>query len=168
MLQIYTGNGKGKTTAAVGLAIRAAGAGLKVFFAQFMKNTPSAELEIFRLLGEKIVFRQYGTGKFIVSESTEEDRKCALEAFSEVEQAIVSKNYGLIIADELCTALYFNLIDISNLQRLLEDCPSDMELVFTGRGAPQELIERADLVTEMREIKHYFSRGIEARKGIEF
>lgn len=168
MLQIYTGNGKGKTTAAVGLAVRAAGAGMRVLFAQLMKNVPTAESKVFALIKDRIVYSQFGTGKFIIGKPAEEDYEAASNALLEVEEAVGSGEYQLVIADELCTALSIGLIRPERVFRLIQNCPQSVELVFTGRNASPELVERADLVTEMREVKHYYNSGADARPGIEF
>jgi cob(I)alamin adenosyltransferase len=168
MLQIYTGNGKGKTTAALGLALRAAGAGFRVFFAQLMKLVPTSELESLKSLGDRIVVRQFGTGAFIVDGPTPEDYDCAAHAFAEVEAAVMSGHFNMVVADEMCTALYYKLIDRDEVLELVKNCPHPVELVFTGRYADACLIEVADLVTEMREVKHCYSKNVPARRGIEY
>ena len=168
MLQLYTGNGKGKTTAALGLTLRAAGAGLRVFFGQFMKNTATSELRTLKLLDANIVFKQFGSGDYIINTPTQKDFDCALAGFAEVENAVKSGSFDMVVADEICTALYYKLIDIEKTLELVKNCPAKIELVFTGRRACGALIEAADLVTEMREIKHFYSKGVSARKGIEF
>ncbi|MFP4241456.1 MAG: cob(I)yrinic acid a,c-diamide adenosyltransferase [Chitinispirillaceae bacterium] len=168
MLHIYTGDGKGKTTAAVGLAVRAAGAGMKVFFAQLMKNTPTAEAEVFKLLEDRVTFRQFGTGEFVTGKPSDEDIVSAQNGFKEVEKAVRMGMYAVVVVDELCTALHWGLLDPRKVFRLVENCPEKTELVFTGRNATPDLVEKADLVTEMREVKHYYEKGVEARRGIEF
>jgi len=168
MLQIYTGNGKGKTTAALGIALRAVGAGLRVLFAQFMKNVPTSELEALKLLGGKITVKRFGTGSYIVKTPTEKDFECAELAFAEIEAAVASQRFDMIIADEICTALYYNLIDRRKVDGLIRDCPQSIELIFTGRYADDDLIEAAGVATEMREIKHCYNENIPARKGIEY
>jgi len=168
MLQVYTGNGKGKTTAALGLMLRAAGAGFRVFFAQMMKNTPTSELGSLELLGERVVVRRFGTGEFIVETPTDADYECAGQAFSEIEEAAMSGQFGMVVADEMCTALYYKLIDRDKVLKLIRSCPPTTELVFTGRYACDDIINAADLVTEMREVKHCYQKNVPARRGIEF
>jgi cob(I)alamin adenosyltransferase len=168
MLQIYTGNGKGKTTAALGLMLRAAGAGFRVFFVQMMKNTPTSELESLKLLGDRIVVRRFGTGEFIVETPSKEDYECAGQAFTEIEKAVMSGQFNMVVADEMCTALYYKLIDRDRINSLIQNCPPTTELVFTGRYADDDIVCAADLVTEMREIKHCYQKNVPARKGIEF
>jgi len=168
MLQLYTGNGKGKTTAALGLALRAVGAGFKVFFAQFMKNMSTSESQTLKLLGGNVVFKQFGSGGYIINTPSKKDFECARAGFAEVDRAVKSGQFDMIAADEICTALYYKLIDIEKVLELVKSCPPQTELVFTGRYACDTLIEAADLVTEMREVKHFYSNGVSARKGIEF
>jgi len=168
MLQLYTGNGKGKTTAALGLTLRAVGAGFKVFFAQFMKNINTSESQTLKLLGDNVVFKQFGSGDYIINTPTKKDFECARAGFTEIDHAVKSGQFNMIIADEICTALYYKLIDIEKVFQLVKNCPQQTELIFTGRYACDTLINAADLVTEMREIKHFYSDGVPARKGIEF
>lgn len=166
-IHLYTGNGKGKTTAALGLAIRAAGAGKKVFIAQFVKGMPYGELITLERIPE-IEIRQYGLDCFIVNKPTAEDTKAARTGLEEVSEIIKSNLCDVLVLDEVCIALYYKLFDENEVIGLLKDKPGDMEVVLTGRYAPTSLIEMADLVTEMKEIKHYYTRGIQAREGIEF
>ncbi|HNS17829.1 MAG TPA: cob(I)yrinic acid a,c-diamide adenosyltransferase [Bacteroidales bacterium] len=167
-IQVYTGNGKGKTTAALGLAIRAAGAGKKVFMAQFVKGRPYSEQELIEQHLPQITIRQYGLGCFIINNPTPDDIRAAREGLTEVEKKIASGDYDLIILDEATIALYYNLFSVNELIRVIQSGSVETEIVLTGRYAPAELIQIADLVTEMKEVKHYFSRGVEARKGIEY
>ena len=166
-IQLYTGNGKGKTTAALGLALRAAGAGKKVFIAQFVKGMPYGELKTLQRIPE-IELRQYGLDCFIVNEPTQKDIEAARKGLQEVSGIIKNNLCDILILDEVCIALYYNLFEISELIPLLKGKPEEMEIVLTGRYAPKSLVELADLVTEMKEVKHYFPRGVQARKGIEF
>jgi len=168
MLQIYTGNGKGKTSAALGVALRAAGAGMRVLFIQFMKNTPTSELETLKALENKITVKQFGSGAFVINTPTEKDFHYAGLAFAEIENAAAAQTFDVIIADELCTAAHYKLIDSNKIVTLIKNCPQSIELIFTGRYAGNELINAADVVTEMREIKHCFNNNIPARKGIEY
>jgi cob(I)alamin adenosyltransferase len=167
MIQLYTGNGKGKTTAAIGMAIRSAGAGNKVFFAQFVKGRHYSELNVLKNI-PSIVVKQYGLGCFIVQKPTESDIQAARKGLQEVKAVIQSGSYGLIILDEACIALYYNLFTLEAFLDVITLLKPQNELIITGRYAPGELISRADLVTEMKEIKHYYTKGTEARKGIEY
>jgi len=167
-IHVYTGNGKGKTTAAFGLALRAEGAGLKVFIGQFVKGkTYNENIAIARYL-KNITVKQYGLGCFIVNTPTEDDIKAAGEGLDEMRKIIQNGKHDLVIMDEVNIALYYKLFDISKLIEIMKGRPDHVELVLTGRYAPQELIDKADLVTEMKEIKHYYRKGIEARNGIEY
>ena len=169
-VQVYTGNGKGKTTAAIGLAMRALGAGMHVFFAQFIKGGKYSEIEMLEALsgqGASIVCRQYGEGCFIVREAAESDAVAAKRGLEEVRAAMKSGDYQLIVLDEANVASSLGLLAAEELVSLIDEKPEMVELVFTGRNAPNVLIERADLVTEMKEIKHYYRQGVRARKGIE-
>lgn len=189
MIQVYTGNGKGKTTAAIGLAIRGIGAGFNVYIMQFMKSLAYSEQKILKSLSPHIELHTTGKPCFIAPEgmlSPEEleawgdkvvvfpkgqppaDYVAVIEkGFSEVVEAITSGKYQLVILDEINMAMYFGLISEDAVQKMLDMVPENVELVMTGRCAPAWLIERADLVTEMQEIKHYYNKGIEARVGIE-
>jgi len=167
-IQVYTGNGKGKTTAAFGLALRAAGAGMKVFIGQFVKGKSYNEnVAIARHL-KNITVNQYGLDCFIVNTPTDDDIKAAEKGLGEMGKIIQKGKHDMVIMDEVSIALYYKLIDIKDLLEIIKNKPEHVELVLTGRYVPQELIEKADLVTEMKEIKHYYRKGIEARKGIEY
>ena len=166
-IQIYTGNGKGKTTAAIGLAVRCAGAGGKVFFCQFMKKGDSSEWSALHHLQDRITHRAFGSGDFIRGEPSAQDLQLARSGMEEAQQALSAGTYDLIVMDELFGALSKRLVDIDEIFELLRLRPPHTELVLTGRNAPTELVEKADLVTEMREIKHYYRQGVAARKGIE-
>ena len=166
-IHLYTGNGKGKTTAALGLALRAVGAGKKVFIAQFVKGMHYSELDVLGRLPE-IEIRQYGLDCFIREKPTEKDVEAARQGFNEVTEVITSNKVDMVIMDEVCIALHYQLFELEELISLLKMKPKGMEVVLTGRYAPVDLFEHADLITEMREIRHYYNRGIEARKGIEF
>lgn len=189
MLQVYTGAGKGKTTAAIGLAVRAIGAGMRVYLMQFMKSLAYSEQKVLRGFAPRLEL--YTTGKpfFIAEEgmlSEEEKAKWGdgvvifpagkppadyvamiRKGFLAAKEAVISRKYGLVVLDEINVALYFGLIERDDVEGLINELPSGIELVLTGRNAPQWLLDRADLVTEMREIKHYYQKGIEARRGIE-
>jgi cob(I)alamin adenosyltransferase len=166
-IHLYTGNGKGKTTAALGLALRAVGAGKKVFIAQFVKGMHYSELDVLGRLPE-IEIRQYGLDCFIREKPTEKDVEAARKGFNEVTEVITNNKADMVVMDEVCIALHYHLFELEELISLLKMKPPGMEVILTGRYAPVELFEHADLITEMREIRHYYNRGIEARKGIEF
>ena len=169
LVQVYTGNGKGKTTAALGLALRASGQGLKVYIVQFMKGWPFyGELEAVKHL-PNITLRQFGRPDFVNKENPDPiDVRLAQEALDLARQVVLAGLHDLVILDEANVALDYGLIKLSDVLDLLEKRPPQVELVFTGRDAPAALIARADLVTEMLQIKHPFTEGVEARKGMEF
>lgn len=166
-VQVYTGDGKGKTTAAIGLAVRAAGASLRVFIGQFVKSGKYSEIEALAGFGDRIVCRQYGRGCWLEGQPSEEDSRLAREALDEIRELIVSETYQVVILDEANIATWFDLVGVEDLLELIDRKPENVELVFTGRRADARLVERADLVTEMREVKHYCQKGVLARKGIE-
>lgn len=167
-VHIYTGNGKGKTTAALGLALRAVGAGKRVFVAQFVKGMKYSEVDIINNRFDEIEIRQYGLDCFIFNAPTDADIEAAREGLNEVKSILCNSSYDLVILDEANIALYYNLFGVDELIDALRLRNDNMEVVITGRYAPEKLIEYADLVTEMKEVKHYYNNGVEARKGIEF
>lgn len=166
-VQIYTGNGKGKTTAALGLALRAAGAGLKVYIGQFIKGRHYSELESLKKLSPNISLKQYGKGFIYNNSPGPEDRMAAQKGLKEALRIINSGEYDVVILDEINNALKYELISIQDVLQMVKDKPPPVELVLTGRNAPAELVEQADLVTEMKDIKHYAFTGVMAREGIE-
>ncbi len=166
-VQVYTGNGKGKTTAATGLALRAVGAGMRVFIGQFIKGRDSSEMKLLRERCPEIEIVQFGAGRFIKGKPSDEDIAQARCGIEQLKDAMTSGKYEMVIADETNGAFGAGVISISELLSLLDRRPASVELVITGRNAPPELIERADLVTEMKCVKHYFEAGIPARDGIE-
>jgi len=166
-VQIYTGDGKGKTTAALGLAIRAAGAGLRVFIAQFLKCSASSELKSLSRLAPEITILQYGRPSFIEGKPTPEDIAAAERGLREARTAMLSGKYDVLILDEINIAIHFHILSIESVLSLIDEKPEGVELILTGRNADSRLIARADLVTEMRNVKHYFKKGIPARTGIE-
>ena len=166
-VQVYTGNGKGKTTAALGLAVRATGAGLRVFIAQFVKGMKYSELDAVQRLSDLITIKQYGRDCFIYQEPSNEDILAARQGLEEVREVIYSGAYPLVILDEANIATYYNLFSVEELLALIDGRPENVELVITGRYADPRVVEKADLVTEMREIKHYYLQGVQARPGIE-
>ena len=166
-VQVYTGNGKGKTTAALGLALRAVGAGLKVFIGQFAKGMEYSEIKTIREKLPEITIRQYGRDCFIVNKPTVDDIKLARQGLAEISNIIRSGKYDVVILDEANIAVHFGLFSIDELLKLVRSKPENLELIITGRKAHPELIKAADLVTEMLEIKHYYQQGVLARQGIE-
>ncbi len=169
-IHVYTGNGKGKTTAALGLALRAAGRKKQVYIAQFLKKMPYGELDSIHLhLKEFITIEQFGLPEFhhTGSQVTTEERNAAMQGIHAVQKAMDSNTYDIIILDEINVLAYFKIVELEILLDLIDKKPYPMELILTGRNAPQEFIERAQLVTEMKEIKHYYTHGIQARDGIE-
>ncbi len=169
MIQIYTGNGKGKTTAALGLGLRAIGHGLKVIVIQFMKGRINyGELSAVKDLPDFRI-EQYGRPDFVNPENPDkEDIELAEKAFLRARQVITSHKYDLIILDEINVAVSFNLIPKSAVLKLLKSVPEDMEVVLTGRYMPVEFAGIADLVSEIKEVKHYFQTGTPARKGFDY
>lgn len=166
MVHVYTGTGKGKTTSAIGLAVRAAGAGMKVFLGQFVKGVKGSELKSLKKLGN-IEVKQYGCYCFINGAPTEEEIKSAREGLEEVKVILHSGDYNLVILDEINISTYFNLFSVDKLIEVLNNRAAGVEVVLTGRRANEDIIEYADLVTEMKEIKHYYRNGVIARVGIE-
>ena len=164
-IHIYTGNGKGKTTAAFGLAIRAALSGKKVFIGQFVKDMKYNETKIEKYL-DNIEIKQLGRGCFIYENP--EDKEIAKKGLNECGKLLSSGDYDLIILDEINIALYYKLFEVSDVIEVLNNRSEKTEVVLTGRYAPKELIEMADLVTEMVEVKHYYTQGILSRSGIDF
>jgi cob(I)alamin adenosyltransferase len=169
LVQVYTGNGKGKTTAALGLALRAVGHGLKVLIIQFMKgNTNYGEMESSRKLAPNLIIKRAGKETFISKSHPDPiDIQHAREGFALAQKAIREKGCDILILDEINLAIDYGLIPLSDLLQVIDSKPECMELILTGRNAKPEILERADLVTEMVERKHYYDRGIPARKGIE-
>lgn len=169
LVQIYTGDGKGKTTAALGLALRAAGHGMRTYIGQFMKGQDYGELAGARLLAPYLTIEQYGRPSFVhIHRASPEDVRLAHEGLEKARLAMRSGDYAIVVLDEVCVALHFGLLEVAEVLALLEERPEGVELVLTGRRAPEELIARADLVTEMREVKHPYRQGIPARRGIEY
>jgi len=167
--QIYTGNGKGKTTSALGLAFRAMGRGKRTYIGQFMKGQYYGELKAAEMTGQYITIEQYGKDTFIHVQNPphEEDVLMAQEGLKKAVSAMLSGDYDIVVFDEIITSHYFHLISIKKMLEVVHSKPDGVEIIFTGRYAPPELIEAADLVTEMVEVKHYYTKGVNAREGIE-
>ena len=169
LVQVYTGNGKGKSSAAFGLALRAIGRGLKVYIIQFIKGGfDYGELYMVDKL-PSLKLKAFGRGKFVTEKPPgKEDVKLAEEALALAEEVVKSGEYDIVILDEINVALDLKLIRTERVVELIKNKPKHVELVLTGRYAPNEIIEVADLVTEMREVKHPFNKGFQARRGIEY
>jgi cob(I)alamin adenosyltransferase len=163
---IYTGNGKGKTTAAFGLGIRALMSGKKVYIGQFVKDMAYNETKIANDY-ENLTIEQLGKGCFIEREPTDEDKRIGKAALEKCYELYKNNSYDLIILDELCIALYFGLISTQEVIDCFFSEKYQAEVVITGRYCPEKLIERADLVTEMKEIKHYYNQGVTTRDGFD-
>lgn len=172
LLIVYTGDGKGKTTAALGMALRAIGRGWKVLMIQFGKGTwHYAELDSSKRLEPDFEIIPMGKGfyKILDDRYTEQDHRAAARRAIDLSRTeMLSGKYDLLILDEISGAVNSGLLDLADVVKLIDDKPEDLTLVLTGRNAPPEVIERADLVTEMREIKHPYQKGIMAQKGIDY
>ena len=171
LIIVHTGNGKGKTTAAMGMALRAAGHNLKVLMIQFIKGTwPYGELESVKRLYPDFMIMPMGKGfiRFDREGPDPEDREAVIEAWNFFREKMESREFDMIILDEINYVISYNLLDVKDLLEAIKNRPLELHLVLTGRDAHPDVIEIADLVTEMREIKHPFKDGIKAQKGIEF
>lgn len=166
-IQVYTGNGKGKTTAAIGLAVRAAGAGLRVFFGQFIKNRTCSEHKALARFSDLITVRQFGTGFIRTGKADKRAVDAAIDGWAESASVMLSGAYDVVILDEINIVLHKKIIDPAEFLQVLAKKPAKTEIVLTGRNAPPAIRRRADLVTEMKPVKHYFDAGVAARKGIE-
>lgn len=151
----------------LGLALRAAGAGLKVYIAQFVKGMKYSELDALHKLSDFITIKQYGRDCFIYRDPEKEDIQAAQEGLKRLREIMNSRKYQVIILDEANIATHFNLFSVEDLLDLIHGKPEDVELVITDRRADPRVIEEADLVTEMKEIKHYYQKGVQAIEGIE-
>lgn len=165
-IQVYTGNGKGKTTAALGISLRTICAGNKVFFGQFMKGQDYSERKACQLL-PGMTMEQFGGQFFLNGEPTEKDISDAKAGLEKMREVLSSGQYDLVVFDEINTTLFFKLVTVEEVMSILDLKPEKTEVILTGRYAPQEIIDRADLCTEMKEIKHYYNAGVDARVGIE-
>ncbi|BBO72293.1 cob(I)alamin adenosyltransferase/cobinamide ATP-dependent adenosyltransferase [Desulfosarcina alkanivorans] len=165
--QIYTGDGKGKTTASLGLALRAAGAGLKVYIAQFIKSGDYSEIRALARFADRITVEQFGLGRFIKGKPAPEDVAAAQKGLAAVRSALASGRYKVVIMEEGNVAALCGLFPVDAILEIMAQKPGDVELVVTGRGADARVIDRADLVTEMKAVKHYYQAGVAARTGIE-
>ncbi len=166
-VQVYTGDGKGKTTAALGLAIRAAGAGFKVFIAQFLKKGDYSEIKALERFSDLITVEQFGLGRFVRGKPEPEDVEAARKGIEIIKKILSSGKHRIVILDEANVAAVCGLVSIDDLVAFIEQKPAHVELILTGRGAAPQVMERADLVSEIKSIKHYFNNGVKARVGIE-
>jgi cob(I)alamin adenosyltransferase len=169
-IQVYTGNGKGKTTAALGLALRAAGRGMRTYIAQFLKKGEYGELlAVKRFLPELIIIEQFGLPEFHHQENgvSVVEREAAEAGMDAAKKAMAGGEYRIVVLDEINTLLHFKIIPVETVLRLLAEKPAALEVILTGRYAPAELLARANLITDMQEIRHYYQNSIPARIGIE-
>ena len=167
-IQVYTGPGKGKTTAALGLALRAVGHGLRVCIVQFMKNDRgTGEIRAAELLATRISIYPMGPKGFITGKPRSVDYEMARKALDFSRDVVQSEEFDVVILDEVNVAMHYGLFPVQEIVDLMDHKPDSVELVLTGRDAPPDVVKRADLVTEMKDIKHYFAKGVVARKGIE-
>ena len=168
-IQIYTGNGKGKSTAAIGQAVRAAGFGLKTYIAQFMKEYPYNELNSLKHLSEWITIEQFCGDDFVYKKQLpgKDEIDKARRGLAKAKSKMLSGKFDIIILDEVCVSIYFGLFSDEEILTFMKQKPDKVELILTGRYCPDNLLEKADLVTEMKEIKHYYQVGVKSRRGIE-
>jgi cob(I)alamin adenosyltransferase len=167
-VHIYTGNGKGKTTAAIGLGIRATGEGLKVYMIQFMKGRRYSEIDALENIKDFTVI-QFGRDEFVSKENPEQiDIDLARKGFEHAKEIIKNGEHGLIILDEINVAVDFKLIPLKDVLKLIDEKPEKVELVLTGRYVHPDMVKQADLVSEILEIKHPYQNGIQSRKGIDW
>ncbi|MCX7591094.1 MAG: cob(I)yrinic acid a,c-diamide adenosyltransferase [Kiritimatiellae bacterium] len=167
-VQVYTGNGKGKTTAALGLLMRACGAGLRVYLGQFLKGQPAGENILLSKRFPEVRAEQFGTPRFVGKHPSPEDLHRALKGIEKVKRAMLGGRYDVVIADEIITAVRLGVITERAVLDLMAAKPKTVELVLTGRGATRAIRRAADLVTEMKNIKHYYRKNVAARQGIEW
>lgn len=167
MIQVYTGDGKGKTTASLGLAIRAAGAGKKVYIGQFIKGRQYSELKSLRKI-KNITLEQFGRGCFIKGKPKPKDQELACAGLKKIRDIAAKRKFDVIILDEINVALDLKLLECREVLELLKNIPEIIEVVLTGRNAPFEILKAADLVSHIKDVKHYFRKGLKARRGIEY
>ena len=166
-VHVYTGDGKGKTSAALGLSIRAAGAGLRVFIAQFIKSDEYSGIKALKRFSDLITVEQFGLGGFIGGNPSSGDIEAAQKGIARVKELISSGKYDVVVLDEANIAVKYKLFSEQDLLDIIDAKSKNIELVITGRDAATKIIEKADLVTQMKAVKHYFQNGVEARVGIE-
>lgn len=166
-VQVYTGSGKGKTTAALGLTLRALGAGLKVYIIQFLKKGDYSEIKALEKFSGQVTIEQFGLGKFVKGNPSPEDISAGKKGYETAVSVLKKGEHDLVIVEEGNVAVSCGLFSEEMLLELIDKKPDNVELVITGRNATERLVEKADLVTEMKEIKHYYKKGVTARIGIE-
>lgn len=169
-IHLYTGDGKGKTTAAFGLAFRASGSGFRSLIIQFMKGQKTGETAAAATTNGCITVEQYGSTEFFIPGTSNilEHRGLFKKGYDRARKALLSEEYEIIVCDEIIGALHAGLVSYEEILSLIEIKPESVELILTGRDAPSDLFDHCDLVTEMKEIKHYYSKGVQAREGVEF
>ncbi|MCL2148145.1 MAG: cob(I)yrinic acid a,c-diamide adenosyltransferase [Methanomassiliicoccaceae archaeon] len=168
LVHVYTGNGKGKTTASLGLGFRAAGRGLEVLMIQFLKPPENYGEHVSAERFPNFTILPLGLDHMVSKVPKERDIKVAQDTLQRARDEIYSGKYDLVILDEVNNAMSWKLLDPAEVVGMLEGRPANIEIVLTGRGAPKEIVEYADLVTEMTLVKHPFDKGVRARKGIEY
>lgn len=166
-VHVITGNGKGKTTSALGLALRAAGAGLKVFIGQFGKKGDFSEIKALQRFSDRITVEQYGLGRFTNGKPDPDDIEAAREGLERVKRILASDEFGMVVLDEANIATRFGMIAVEDLLELIDARALEKELVITGRYASRRVLQKADAVTRLKAVKHYYKKGVEARVGIE-
>ncbi|MBR9980610.1 MAG: cob(I)yrinic acid a,c-diamide adenosyltransferase [Desulfatitalea sp.] len=166
-VHVFTGNGKGKTTAAIGLSVRAAGAGMKVFIGQFIKQGEYSEIKALKRFEDLITIEQFGLGRFMNEMPELEDIQAARNGLARVKEVMASGHYDMVVLDEANVAVKYGLMQVQELLGLIINKPQALELVITGRYASPRIIEMADMVTDFQAKKHYYERGTKARVGIE-
>ena len=169
-IQVYTGNGKGKTTAALGQVLRAAGHGYTSLIIQFMKEYPYNEFKaVKKHLPDVVTIEQYAGDDFVYKRELPPDEELlkAKKGVERAKKALLNNEFDILVLDEILVSVYFKLIKTQEILEIIDLKPENVELILTGRYCPEEVIEKADLVTEMKEVKHYYTKGIQARKGIE-
>ncbi|MCG8567851.1 MAG: cob(I)yrinic acid a,c-diamide adenosyltransferase [Desulfobacterales bacterium] len=167
VIRIFTGNGKGKTTSALGLVVLAMGEGSKVFIGQFLKSGNYSEFTALDKFKDQLTVEHYGAGRFVKGKPSEEDHLAGKIGYGKIHEAIVKGEYDLVVIDEGNMAVEYGIISEHQLLSLFELKPGHVDLIVTGRGAAQSVMDKADEVIELKEIKHYYSKGVKARVGIE-
>ncbi len=166
-VQVYTGDGKGKTTAAIGQVIRALGHGQRVLVVQFLKGRPSGEVKVLEGM-ENVTVKRFGSSRFVCGSPTPEDIELAKKGFEGMREAVLSGEYDLVVLDEINLLVDYGMLDVEQVVELMKERPKNVELILTGRNAHRQVIEAADLVSEVRAVKHYYKRGVRARPGVEY
>jgi cob(I)alamin adenosyltransferase len=166
-IQVYTGNGKEKITAALGLTLRAAGSGLRVYIAQFMEKGHCSEIRALKRLSDRIAVEQFGTGRFVRGKPDPEDLEAGRKGLDAARQAMLSGDYDMVVLEEVNVAYESKIISEQELMDFVSVKPDGVELVLTGRGGAPAVLERADLITDIKPLRHYFEQGVGAHTGIE-